>query len=647
MIIPYGHESQKLRRIPWVSFIIMGACVIIHISVSAAMDRVEKKLQTALYNLFQYYFAHTYLELNPEIKKLFNIDNQFEEALEKRDELFGPGKKPPADDIIEEEQQESDRLSQKLLDTIEEIPFKKWGFIPVKKSILTLFTYMFIHGGWLHLIGNLLLIYLSAPFIEDIWGKPVFLAMYIVTGMMAGQMFAVHYPNFAGPLIGASGAASAVMGAFLVKFWRTKIKFFFWIFIVAGTFRAPAWLMVPLWVILEFYSAKAVDSLKIPGGGGVAHWVHVWGFIFGVASALALKYTGIEEKYLAPKIKAKVSFEDESFKVYEEAMEHIDNGRQNAAFDRLLEGARQYPTNQEIIELLWHLGIELGRREETQSYYLNLVENELRLKKFDLALYHYGQLKELNTGISLSDQSKIILIDYLITQNELPEAEELTGELAGKMNLGSPAGFLLQLYDVAHRLEFAKIGKDTGPSPARKIIELSLQHPDIPESKKEELRAALNKIPRRAEAVEQEQKQVAAQRTINVTRVVPIGFKDSKILLDIENVGRRIFSLDKIAAISTAKIINPGGKPYFLIDLFVDDPRTAANFIRTIRMFTPQINLQQFFPDVQDRLTAFRMFISALFKLSGAKPYPDLESVQLQKVITFSNITEYDNSLKR
>ncbi|MFC2155463.1 rhomboid family intramembrane serine protease, partial [Acidobacteriota bacterium] len=204
MIIPIGHESQKVHRTPWISFTIMAACFVIHIFVSSAMNKVEKELQTDLYNLFQYYFEHPYLVFNDDIKELFKIDDQIEEALEERTRLFGTQKEVPEDFIVEEEQLELDRLSDKLLAAIEKIPLKKYGFIPKKKSLFTLLSYMFLHGGWLHLIGNLLLLYLSAPFIEDIWGKPIFLAVYILGGMLAGQMFAVHYPGFEGPLIGAS-----------------------------------------------------------------------------------------------------------------------------------------------------------------------------------------------------------------------------------------------------------------------------------------------------------------------------------------------------------------------------------------------------------------------------------------------------------
>ncbi len=715
MIIPIGHESQKVNRIPWISFVIISSCFIIHVSTISTLKKLENDLQTQLFNMLQYYFNHSYLEIKSDIKELFAIDEQFDDAVQQRNEQLGLKGEIPTDEVVELEQHELDSLCNKILATLEKIPYKKWGYIPTKKSFLTLFTYMFLHGGWLHLIGNLLLLYLTAPFIEDIWGKPIFLFTYVIIGMLAARMFALHYPNFAGPLIGASGALSGIMGAFMVKFWKTKIKFFFWIFILAGTFKAPAWFMMPLWIFYEFYNARAMDALKIPGGGGVAHWVHVWGFVFGAAVALGLKYSGIEKRYITPKIQARISFKDEKFSIYEEAMEAVDKGKKKEAFDKLLEGAKQHPTDQLIVEALWNLGGELERKAEAVSYYARLLENEFRLKNFELALFHYGQLKEYSPGFPLGDQTKIILIDHLISNGYFKEAENLTGDLLKKLSVSAPAGILLQLCGLAKRPEFANLGRESGRQPAQEIIALALKHPDIPGYRKNELKTAASEIaarektlktiaaakPAAAEAGEQNtltvdyhqhspaeseagretgqygaaaaeplrnddslrpaatretarttaaaqpmQQPAAAQKTIHVTSVLPAGFKDTKIILEIENVGRRLLSPDKIQAISVARITPRGEKPFFVIDLLIDDPLTAVQYIRTLRMFTSRIDFLELFPGTKDRVEAFKNFTAALLKLSGAAPYPDLESLQLKKVRVFPGITDYDNSLK-
>ena len=154
--------------------------------------------------------------------------------------------------------------------------------ITIKPS--TLITYQFLHGGFLHLFGNLFFLFLAGPFIEDVWGRPVFAAFYLTAGALSALMFALRYPELDEPLIGASGAVAGVMGAFLVRYWKTRIRFlYFFIPFRPGTFTAPAWLMLPLWFARELVFAQAWDVASPgTGGGGVAHWAHVWGFAFGL-----------------------------------------------------------------------------------------------------------------------------------------------------------------------------------------------------------------------------------------------------------------------------------------------------------------------------------------------------------------------------
>ena len=128
---------------------------------------------------------------------------------------------------------------------------------------------MFLHGGWLHLFGNLLLLFLTGPFIEDRWGRPAFLAFYLAAGLAAAGLFVARFPELSLPLIGASGAIAGCMGAFLVRFFRTRMQYFYWFGIFVGTFSAPAWLMLPLWFGNELLMARVSEAVAPLGGSGV------------------------------------------------------------------------------------------------------------------------------------------------------------------------------------------------------------------------------------------------------------------------------------------------------------------------------------------------------------------------------------------
>ena len=129
---------------------------------------------------------------------------------------------------------------------------------------------------------------------------PVERVYALVFGIGAALAHVAASPYSPVPTVGASGAIAGLMGAFLICFGTSKIRFFYWFFIIWGTFEAPAWLMLPLWLAMEVVSGRSMDVLSQgDGGGGVAHWAHVWGFIFGTALAWAIGLLGIDGRLAA------------------------------------------------------------------------------------------------------------------------------------------------------------------------------------------------------------------------------------------------------------------------------------------------------------------------------------------------------------
>ncbi|UCE42411.1 MAG: rhomboid family intramembrane serine protease [Candidatus Aminicenantes bacterium] len=487
IIIPVGHESNEVRRLPWITFGIMAVCLVVHIFLSMDVGAKENQLGNSAEELVRYYFNHPYLELNPEIRELmFSGGN--EERLEAMLAAYRQMVPRPDRYTVAAEQEELDRLGTVLLSSLDDVPYRKWGYIPADRSLLALLTYMFIHGGWLHLFGNLLLLYITGPFIEDLWGRPIYAAFYLTIGALSALMYASHYPNFTGPLIGASGAIAGVMGAFLVNFYKTKINFFYWIgFFFRGTFEAPAFVMLPIWVLLEFFNANVIDSIQAEGsgGGGVAHWAHVWGFVFGVLVAVGLKYLKIEEKYIHPKIEAKIQNGEGAVDVVITAMHKKNMGRIDEAYDILLEEAKKNPMRKDVVDALWDVGIEMGNGEEAATFFIKLIENEVRHDQFDVALKRFMDLKSKFPQASISPTYKLALLQHMIESNEREEAHKLATELLDEVNPSS-SSVMLQ--------NFAGIAKKLNPSIAKKTIELCLDHPEIPPDQKELLRTDLKNL---------------------------------------------------------------------------------------------------------------------------------------------------------
>jgi membrane associated rhomboid family serine protease len=164
-----------------------------------------------------------------------------------------------------------------------------WGAIPAEimagEDYLTLLSSMFLHGGWAHLLGNMLYLYIFADNIEATIGNLPFLVFYLLGGLAAHFTHIFFYPGSVIPTVGASGAISAVMGAYLVMFPKSQIRFlFFFLF----RFSVPAILFLVFWIAQQYFAgslALEADTTNADAGQ-VAWWAHIGGFAFGVAAGI-------------------------------------------------------------------------------------------------------------------------------------------------------------------------------------------------------------------------------------------------------------------------------------------------------------------------------------------------------------------------
>ena len=141
-----------------------------------------------------------------------------------------------------------------------------------------LITSMFLHGGWMHLLGNMWFLWLFGNNIEDSMGRLRFLLFYLLTGLAAAFGQVVASPGSVVPMVGASGAISGVMGAYLILYPRVKVYVLVPIFIFFTSIALPAWMMLGYWFFLQLASGLVSNDNM----GGVAFWAHVGGFVAGV-----------------------------------------------------------------------------------------------------------------------------------------------------------------------------------------------------------------------------------------------------------------------------------------------------------------------------------------------------------------------------
>jgi rhomboid family protein len=176
--------------------------------------------------------------------------------------------------------------------------FYDWGLIPndvvgffqgedvPSRTPFTLLTAMFLHGGWLHFLGNMLFLWIFGDNIEDSMGHKRYLAFYLLGGLAASALQIGSDPDSTTPNIGASGAISAVMGAYVLLYPRANIVVL--VFVFAMT--VPAWALIGIWFATQVLSGLAtLGATEAAGASGVAWFAHIGGFLFGFVAISAFK----------------------------------------------------------------------------------------------------------------------------------------------------------------------------------------------------------------------------------------------------------------------------------------------------------------------------------------------------------------------
>lgn len=397
LLIPLRHENMQGRRWPVVTFALIALNVIAFLATHwTILDQSAQLSQKSDIpkHLLMLAAMHPELKMGEDAKK-------FVEPLAAKYpadwKQLGSRDRNPVDqwdyrirevDDPTELQSEMDTLSQQFEDMKRNTLLARFGFVPAHPAAISYLTANFLHGGWLHLIGNMWFLWLAGFILEDNWGRAIYSIFYLVAGAVALQFHGWMYPNSLVPCLGASGAVAALMGAFLVRFPRLKIEMFWAFFYVRGRFKAPAYWLLPLWGLMEFFYGSLFGQ-----SSGVAHWAHVGGFAFGMLGALVLSRSGLEHKVSAA-IEDKVGWTADPAIV--QATEAMDHGNVDEAIRILKEHVNAKPDSADAFVLLqqlhWRKGDSAGHHDAT----IKLCQLHLKTHDGEAAWRDYEEFQ--NTG---------------------------------------------------------------------------------------------------------------------------------------------------------------------------------------------------------------------------------------------------------
>ena len=169
-----------------------------------------------------------------------------------------------------------------------------YGLVPEHFQLINVFTSMFLHGGWLHVLGNMWFLWIFGDNIEDILGHGKYLLFYLLCGVVAAVAQVALNLDSRVPMVGASGAIAGVMGAYMVKFPRARIETVIFVFLFITRIDVPAWAMLIYWFATQLFSGVGSIGYTQSSQGGTAFFAHVGGFLAGV---LLVKLMATREPY--------------------------------------------------------------------------------------------------------------------------------------------------------------------------------------------------------------------------------------------------------------------------------------------------------------------------------------------------------------
>jgi membrane associated rhomboid family serine protease len=329
-------------------------------------------------------YVRDFEEHNPDLWKQMQAPNRdVEDLWDARMRLL---------DDPEQFQSEMDSLVREYEQDRESGILERYAFIPGAPRPIAYLTANFLHGGWLHLIGNMWFLWLAGLVIEDAWGRVIFPVFYLLAGAAALQMHAWMHPGSMAPTLGASGAIAALMGAFLVRYPNVRIRMVWILFLIFRVrlyrFKARAIWLLPIWLLVEILYGTLFGRIS-----GVAHWAHIGGFLFGALAALALRYSGLERK-ADQAIEAKVSWTADQRVVT--ATELMERNQFDAAIAALNQFLAEQPDSLDAANLLAQVYWRKGDVAAHRLALLKLCQLHLKLHNPEAAWQHFQEF--LNCG---------------------------------------------------------------------------------------------------------------------------------------------------------------------------------------------------------------------------------------------------------
>jgi len=301
MILPLAHENLRGRRWPWVTMAIIALNTVVFLATHGSMEQQMARTGQVELHILLLSARYPDAPMTPEASEIVEAHKLQHPSAFKQ--LESPNRTEfldAWDAQLQSEELSSSDAAAEVSDLCSQLAQAQAGSIawnyafhsvhPFARSYVTA---TFLHGGWLHLIFNMWFLWLAGTVLEDRWGRIIYPVFYLVAGAVAWAVHGAVFPHSLVPALGASGAIAGLMGAFLARFPKTRIRLGWVLWVRIIKFYVPAYVILPLWLFIQVFWGVLFRSFGAEAG--IAYWAHIGGFAFGALGAFLLRTTGIEQ----------------------------------------------------------------------------------------------------------------------------------------------------------------------------------------------------------------------------------------------------------------------------------------------------------------------------------------------------------------
>lgn len=639
------------RRIPWVTYVLVLFCVLGFFFAKFEAVEADALVGTELNAAVRVFRERPYLRLPPLLEnrvtpdQIGHLRREFERARIDRGGL------PVPRGLVARQQAALDRMVAVAGARLDATPTRRFGARATEQHPVTFLTHVFFHGDLIHLFGNLLVLVLIGRTLESAWGGAVHTCV-LAAGAMGGLgAFFVQHPFYVDPLIGTSGMASGLVGAFAVRFAGQRGRVIF----VPSLLLACLALWLPVWLGFEGSIARGVASAPARlGAWNPSMAMLLGGFAAGAMAAALVRIVGIEARIGRAEFQAALRAPTADSGL-ERAIHERNTGDSEIAYRRLVERLRREPRNRGVVLAFWDVCSDLGRANEAAPGLLGLIRESLRNGADADAVQHWLQL--VASGLD-PDVEPAMLLRMASLLRDAGESVAARRALSDSLQHGNaePA--------VAARV--AREALELDPELARAAADRALGCVGLSAGERgvlEQLRASLPRaetargesrlghvyrpegvalpVPEATPAVGPGGIEFEEEpRELHCLEAIPLRLDAEALHVELGGEPKRV-RYQRVTALAVGVVPGKASRKVIVVDLVLNWGSLGDEPLQVVRLRTDRFDIRTLAHGAKDPLAAVRGLIEQLHRRSGAMPLPDAASVAGAPFARFKSLDAY------